>query len=113
MAAAFFLRDEFDGSALRGLGKMTKDTAQARPLLALGEIYDGGARSGAARIGGVGLLTIRDWVLRFNARGPAELIDGKAPGNAPKLDDAQRRALTDIVARTDPGDPRGGALALG
>jgi len=35
----------------------------------------------AARIGGVGLQTIRDWVVRFNARGPEGLIDGKAPGN--------------------------------
>jgi transposase len=26
-------------------------------------------RSDAARIGGVGLQTIRDWVLRFNAKG--------------------------------------------
>ena len=99
MAAAILLRDDFDGPALRELGKMTKDAAQARRLLALAEIYDGGARSDAARIGGVGLQTIRDWVLRFNARGPAGLIDGKAPGNAPKLDDAQRRALADIVER--------------
>ncbi len=97
MSAAISLRDDFDGPALRGLGKTTKDAAQARRLLALAEIYDGGWRSDAARIGGVGLQTIRDWVLRFNARGPAGLIDGKAPGNAPKLNDAQRRALADMV----------------
>ena len=40
---------------------------------------------------------IRDWVLAFNADGPDGLIDGKAPGNAPKLNDAQRRALVAIV----------------
>jgi transposase len=38
-------------------------------LLALAAIYDGGSRSEAARIGGVTLQVIRDWVLRFNARG--------------------------------------------
>jgi len=37
--------------------------------------------------------------LRFNARGPAGLIDGKAPGNASKLDDAKRQALAAIVER--------------
>ena len=37
-------------------------------------------------------------VLRFNACGPDGLIGGKAPGNRPKLDDAQRKALADIVA---------------
>jgi transposase len=99
MAAAILLRNDFDGFALRELGKMTKDAAQARRFLALAEIYDGGARSDAARIGGVGLQTIRDWVLRFNARGPAGLIDGKAPGSVPKLDEAQRRALADLVER--------------
>jgi len=83
MAAAISLRDDFDGLALRELGKMMKDAAQVRRLLALAEIYDGGARSDAARIGGVGLQTIRDWVLRFNGRGPAGLIDGKAPGMRP------------------------------
>ena len=35
----------------------------------------------------------------FNARGPAGLIDGKAPGDACKLDDAQRQALAAIVER--------------
>ncbi len=57
----------------------------------------GGPAADAARVGGVGLQTIRDRVLRFNARGPAGLIDGKAPGNASKLDDAQRQALAAIV----------------
>ena len=83
MAAAIALRDDFDGPALRRLAKGTKDAAQARRLLALAAIYDGGSRTDAARIGDVGLQTMRDWVLRFNARGPAGLLDGKAPGNGP------------------------------
>lgn len=97
MAAAVTLREDFDGSSLRIFAKATKDAAQSRRLLALAEIYDGSTRSDAARIGGVGLQTVRDWVLRFNARGPEGLIDGKAPGNAAKLDPAQRRALAGIV----------------
>jgi hypothetical protein len=61
------------------------------------EIFDGNSRGDAARIGGVGLQTIRDWVLRFNAKGPDGLIDGKAPGRAPKLNDAQRQELARMV----------------
>jgi transposase len=38
----------------------------------------------------VGRQIVRDWVVRFNARGPDGLLDGKAPGNKSKLDDAQR-----------------------
>jgi transposase len=51
----------------------------------------------AAQIGGVGLQTIRDWVLAFNARGPEGLIDGKAPGKVPLLDAQKRQALAKIV----------------
>lgn len=36
---------------------------------------------------------MRDGVPAFNADGPSGLIDRKAPGNPPKLDAAQRRAL--------------------
>ena len=74
MAAAIALREDFDGSALRGLAKKTGDANQMRRLLALAEIYDGGSRGDAAQIGGVGLQTIRDWVLRFNAKGPDNVI---------------------------------------
>ena len=66
-------------------------------MLALAEIYDGRSRSDAARIGGVTLQIVRDWVVRFNAQGPDGLLDGKAPGKLPLLNDAQRQALAEIV----------------
>jgi transposase len=97
MAHAIPLRSDFDAAGLRRAAKATKDAAQSRRLLALAEIYDGGTRSDAARIGGVGLQTVRDWVLAFNAEGCDGLIDGKAPGNRPKLNDAQRQALMRMV----------------
>ena len=61
--------------------------------MALAKIYDGGSCGEAARIGGVGLQTVRDWVLRFNAGGPDGLIDAKHPGPSPKLNAEQRAAL--------------------
>jgi transposase len=97
MGAPVSLRGDFNGVGLRALAKTTKEGSVTRRLLALAEIYDGGARGQAARIGGVGLQTIRDWVLRFNARGPDGLVDGKAPGQTPKLKDEQRRALAAMV----------------
>jgi len=81
MAAPIGLREDFDAAALRSLARRTRDADQGRRLLALAEIYDGGTRGKAARIGGVGLQTVRDWVLRFNGAGPDGLVDGKAPGN--------------------------------
>jgi len=43
------------------------------------------------------LQTVRDWVLRFNAKGPDGLKDGKAPGQRPKLNEAQRQALARMI----------------
>ena len=76
MAAPIDLRNDFDSVSLRRLAKRTRDATQSRRLLALAEVYDGGSRTDASRIGGVGLQIIRDWVLRFNARGPDGLVDG-------------------------------------
>ena len=60
-------------------------------------IYDDHRRSDAARIAGVGLQIIRDWVLRFNAEGPEGLVNRKAPGPAYKLSEEQRAALAAVV----------------
>lgn len=99
MGAAIGLREDFGSANLRALARAVKDANQARRLLALAVIYDGGRRTDAARTGGVGLQIIRDWVLRFNASGPDGLIDGKAPGKPPKLSADQRAALAAIVER--------------
>jgi hypothetical protein len=69
MAIPVALRGDFKASQLRGLARKTKDGPQARRLLAVAAIYDGATRTEAAKIGGVGLQIIRDWVMRFNARG--------------------------------------------
>ena len=80
MAAPIPLRPDFNAPLLRKLARGSRNPDQIRRLLALAEIYDGGTRSDAARIGGVGLQIVRDWVLWFNAEGPDGLVNGKAPG---------------------------------
>ena len=97
MAAPVPLRSDFDAEALRALAKGSRDPDQTRRLLALSAIYAGGSRSEAASIGGVGLQTVRDWVVAFNADGPDGLIDGKAPGARPRLNADQRDALKALV----------------
>jgi transposase len=97
MAAAVPLRADYDASRLRALAKHSEDAGQTRRLLALAEIYDGGLRGDAAKLGGVGLQTVRDWVLRFNADGPAALLNSRAPGKTPLLNEEQRRDLAQLV----------------
>jgi transposase len=97
MAAAIPLRPDFDAERLRREARRSRDAGQIRRLLALAVIYDGGSRTEAARTGGVTLQVVRDWVLRFNAHGPAGLRDGKAPGREPALGGQHRAALAAIV----------------
>ena len=97
MAAAVGLRGDYDAGALRMAAKRSKDGPQARRLLALAAIYDGASRTEAAKIGGVTLQVVRDWVVRFNAQGPDGLIDRKAPGQQPRLNEAHRAALAAII----------------
>ena len=84
-------------SDLRRRARSSRDARQVRRLLALAAIRDGGTRTEATRIGRVGLQIVRDWVVRFNAKGPDGLIDRKAPGKAPTLTPAQRAALAGAV----------------
>src|SRR6187401_626927 len=97
MSAPIPLRQDFEASQLRGLAKKSKDGPQARRLLALAAIYDGATRTAAARIGGVTVQIVRDWVVKFNAHGPEGLVNRKPPGQPSKLTDAHRAALQAII----------------
>src|ERR1019366_4187932 len=97
MAIPVSLRGDFKAYQLRTLARKTKDGPQARRLLTLAAIYDGATHSEAAKIGGVTLQIVRDWVLRFNADGPDGLVDRKAAGQPSLLKDEHRAALARIV----------------
>jgi transposase len=93
------LRDDFDAHMCRAAARRSKDGPQARRLLALAAIYEGATRTEAARIGGVTLQIVRDWVIKFNTHGPDGLIDRKAPGQASRLNDTHRAALAKIIEK--------------
>jgi transposase len=97
MAVAVPLRSDFEAAQLRALAKRARDPDQTRRLLARAAIYDGASRTEAAQMGGVTLQIVRDWVLRFNARGPEGLRTGRAPGAPPRLTDQHRQALQALV----------------
>ncbi len=106
------LRTDFDAAMVRRAATTAKDPAQVRRLLAVAAVYDGMNRQQAATVGGMDRQTLRDWVHRFNAEGPAGLVDRKAPGAARRLTPAQLLALgLDRRDRPRSGDRRGGALA--
>jgi transposase len=82
---------------VRAAARRSKDGPRARRLLALAAIYEGATRTEAAKIGGVTLQIVRDWVRKFNAHGPQGLLDRKAPGQSPRLSNEHRAALAAII----------------
>lgn len=91
------LRTDYDANRVRTAARKAKDGPQARRLLALAAIYDGVSRTEAARIGGVTVQIVRDWVVRFNAEGPAGLVNRKPPGQPSRLTDADRAAVAEVI----------------
>jgi len=103
MSGAIRIRQDFEAATLRRLATTVKDAGQARRLLALAAVYDGKDHEEAARIGGMDRQTLRDWVLRFNERGPDGLINAKSPGRRPTLSKEQLEELGRLVeAGPDP-----------
>jgi transposase len=86
-----------DPGPRRGAAREAKNAAQARRLLAIAAVYEGKQRSEAARVGAMDRQTLRDWVHRFNAAGPAGLIDGKAPGAKCRLTAEQEAELAALI----------------
>jgi len=97
MAAAIGVRSDYTSADLRQLARRIGDGDQVRRLIAVALILDGGSRSEAAKVAGVPLQIVRDWVMRFNEGGPEGLATRKAPGRTSILNDEQRRRLAAVV----------------
>src|SRR5947209_797922 len=97
MGQAIAVRTEYTAGEVRGFAKQAKDVAQARRLLAIAAVLDGASREEAALVGGMDRQTLRDWVIRFNSRGPEGLINMPSPGAPSKLDVEHKAFLARIV----------------
>ena len=75
MPSAVRLREDYSAEELRALARRSKEVNQSRRLLSLAAVRDGMDRGAAAKIGGVTLQLVCDWVMKFNADGPEGLID--------------------------------------
>jgi len=97
MGHAVAVRGKQTSAELRALAKRCSDVGQARRLLSIAAVVDGASRAAAARLGGMDRQTLRDWVHRFNERGPQGLINRRAPGARAKLSAAQKARLAALV----------------
>jgi transposase len=97
MPSAVSVRTDFSAGELRRLAATTKNANQSRRLLSIAAALDGMNRTAAARVGGMDRQTLRDWVHRFNERGPDGLKDSWSKGNAPRLSPDQQADLARLV----------------
>src|SRR4051812_22779796 len=97
MPAAIRLRTDFSADELRRLAAATKNANQSRRLLSIAAVLDGMSRTDAARIGGMDRQCLRDWVHRFNERGPDGLKDNWSKGKPPRLCANQQAELARLV----------------
>ncbi|WP_408742613.1 helix-turn-helix domain-containing protein [Acetobacter persici] len=79
------MRDDHDSSKLRRLARRSGHADQSRSLLALATIYDVASRGAVALLVGTDHQSICDWVLRFNADNPDDLVDRHGGGQKASL----------------------------
>ncbi len=106
------LRSDFDALQLRTIARKTKSGPLARGLLALAAVYDEATRTEAAKIGGLTLHIVRDWVMKFNAhgtRGPHRQEGARPAFEAQRYPSGGARQ--DDRGGSNPGDSRRRALA--
>ena len=101
--AVAITRGDLSADELRLAARRSKDSCQARRLLALAQVLAGRPRGEAARAGGMDRQTLRDWVHRYNAEGVEGLCDRRRSGRPPRLSEAQLAELARLVeAGPDP-----------
>jgi transposase len=99
-AAVAITRTDLDASGLRRAAARERDAAAARRMLALALVLEGASRADAARMAGMDRQTLRDWVHRYNAEGPAGLRDRPGErGPKPRLSPEQAAEVAEWVRR--------------
>ena len=110
MGAALSIRTDIGAADRRRLARGEDDGRVAARRLALANALDGMSRAEAARAAGMDRQTLRDWVIRFNAKGVAGLRDQPRPGRRPWMTQGEQATLKAIVLR-GPDPERDGVSA--
>src|ERR1700730_17009550 len=97
MGTAIAVRTDYSSKELRGLAGRVKNAGQARRLLTIAAVLDGASREAAAKVGGMDRQTLRDWVIRFDQRGPDGLINRWLPLAPGKLTKNPKACLARLV----------------
>ena len=89
MVAIAITRLDLTAAELRAASAKSRDTQAARRMLALALVLEGADRKTAAETCGMDRQTLRDWVHRYNAEGPAGLSNHRSAPRPRRLDPGQ------------------------
>ena len=95
---ALTIRADRTPVVLRKLAKAEANPRVARRLLAIANALSGMSRKEAAEAAGMDRQSLRDWVIRYNARGPDGLYDCWGDGRPPLLEPQEQAELIGIVS---------------
>lgn len=96
-AKGLAIRGDVSAAELRRLARREPDRAAAARMVAIAGALEGFSRAEAARLAGMERQALRDAVVRYNAEGLAGLHDRPRSGRRPRLDEARRAALRQLV----------------
>src|SRR4051812_6793622 len=97
---ALTTRRDLPAAELRRQARREEDRAAAARMQAIAGALEGMTRAEAARLAGMERQALRDAVLRYNAEGLTGLHDRPRPGAKPRLDEARRAALRQLISWT-------------
>jgi len=91
------IRDDLSAAELRRRARREPDRGAAARMQAIAGALEGMTRAEAARLAGMERQALRDAVVRYNAEGLAGLHDRPRPGSKPRLDEARRAVLRQLI----------------
>jgi transposase len=91
------MRFDLPVAELRRRARLADDADQARRILAIALVLEGGSRAAAARAAGAQRQTLREWVIRYNVQGLEGLKDRPKPGRTPRLRGDDLKELDRLV----------------
>ncbi len=97
MAGVAITRTDMSAADLRAAARASSNAKQASRILAIAMVLDGFSREDAARLCGMDRQTLRDWVHRYNNKGPDGLADRTRSGRPSSLSWVEQGKLASWV----------------
>jgi transposase len=98
-ARGLAIRSDISAGELRRLARREVRRSASARMYAIANAQEGLSRAEAARLAGMERQALRDAMVRYNAEGLAGLQDRPRLGPKPRLEAAERKALSELILK--------------